>query len=94
MGARHYARQNQLAQNIMGFVNSAAYQDPLVQAHISGLKLAKTFEQLLDIGKFGLVQQNIRIAEQMELQQQQTSSQKIQVDQLAAEQEAQDNAQA
>ena len=36
MGARHYARQNQLAQNIMGFVNSAAYQDPLVQAHISG----------------------------------------------------------
>jgi hypothetical protein len=91
VGARHYARQNQLAQNLMGFINSAAYQDPMVQAHVSSIKLAKTIEQLLDIEQFGLVIPNIRVAEQMELQQQQTSAQEIQVDELAAANEASAN---
>lgn len=84
VGARHFARQNQLAQNLVGFVNSAAYQDPAVQVHVSGIKLAQTFEELLDLDKFDLVQSNIRIAENMETQQAQTSSQELQVGQLQA----------
>jgi hypothetical protein len=88
MGSRHFARQNQLAQNLLGLVNSAAYQDPMVQAHISSIGLAKALEELLDFEKFGLVIPNIRVAEQMELSQAQTSSQQIQVDELAAANQA------
>jgi hypothetical protein len=88
VGAKHFARQNQLAQNLMGFINSAAYADEMVKAHVSSIKLAKTIESLLDIEEFGLVIPNVRIAEQLELQQQQTSAQEIQVDELAAANEA------
>jgi hypothetical protein len=84
IGSRRFARQNQLAQNLMGLVNSAAYQDPMVQAHISSIGLARVMEELLDFEKFGLVIPNIRVSEQMELQQQQTSSQQMQVSELAA----------
>lgn len=89
-GSRHFARQNQLAQNLMGLLNSAAYQDEMVRAHISSIGLAKAMEELLDFEKFGLVIPNIRVTEQMELQQQTTSAQQIQVDELAAANEAQE----
>jgi hypothetical protein len=82
-GARHFARQNQLAQNLMGLMNSGAYQDEMVRAHISSVGLARVMEELLDFEKFGLVIPNIRVAEQMELQQQQTSAQQVQVEELA-----------
>ena len=87
-GSRHFARQNQLAQNLMGLLNSAAYQDEMVRSHISSVGLAKAMEELLDFDKFKLVTPNIRIAEQMELQQAQTSAQSIQVDELAAADQA------
>jgi len=90
MGARHFARQNQLAQNLIGLTNSAVYQDEMVKAHISSIGLAKLLEELMDFEKFGLVIPNIRVSEQMELQQQQTSAQTIQVDELAAANEADD----
>jgi hypothetical protein len=38
VGARHFAAQAQIVQNLLGFINSAAYQDPAVSAHISGKK--------------------------------------------------------
>jgi hypothetical protein len=68
VGARHFAKEAQIMQNLIGMVNSAAYQDPGVQAHISGLGIAKLMEQGLGLEDFDLVQENIRVAEQQETQ--------------------------
>ena len=68
IGARHFAQQAQIVQNLLGFVNSAAYQDPAVQAHLSGKKLAAVMEEHLGLGKFELFQENIRVAEVQETQ--------------------------
>lgn len=68
VGARHFAAQAQIVQNLLGFINSAAYQDPAVAAHISGKKIASMMEELLGLDKFELVEDNIRIAEGQESQ--------------------------
>jgi len=68
MGARHFAKQAQTVQNLFGFINSAAYQDPAVVSHISGRKLAELLQEHLGLEQFDLVQENIRIAEQQQTQ--------------------------
>jgi len=68
IGARHFARQAQLIQNLTSFVNSAAYADPAVSAHVSGLQIAKTYEEMLGLGKTEMVIENVRVAEQMNTQ--------------------------
>jgi hypothetical protein len=68
VGARHFAQQAQMVQNLLGMVNSAAYADPSVSAHISGLKLAELMEENLGLAPFDLVQKNIRVAENQETQ--------------------------
>ena len=68
MGARHFAKQAQIVQNLFGFLNSAAYQDPAVVSHISGKKLAELLQEHLGLEQFDLVQPNIRVAEQQETQ--------------------------
>lgn len=68
VGARHFARQSQIAQNLLGLSNSAIYQDPNVNVHISGFKMAQVIEEMLDLGKYDLVQQNIRVTENQETQ--------------------------
>jgi len=66
IGARHFAKQAQTVQNLLGFINSAAYQDPAVSTHISGKKIAEMMEENLGLTQYELVQDNIRIAEQQE----------------------------
>ena len=68
MGARHFAQQAQVVQNLLGFVNSGAYNDPSVSAHISGKKIAQIMEEMLGLGKFELYSENIRVAEGQETQ--------------------------
>jgi len=68
IGARHFAKQAQLVQNLTGFTNSGAYQDEGVKAHVSGLKIAQLMEENLGLRKFDLVQENIRVAEQKKTQ--------------------------
>lgn len=68
IGARHFAKQAQVIQNLLGMVNSAAYQDGSVNAHISGKKIAALFEEMLNLENFELVQDNIRVLEQLETQ--------------------------
>lgn len=68
VGARHFAQRAQVVQNLLGFVNSAAYQDPAVSAHISGKRIAALMEEHLGLDRFELVQDNIRIAEGQESQ--------------------------
>lgn len=83
MGARHFAAEAQTVQNLLGFVNSPAYQDPAVAAHISGLKIAKIMEEFLGLDEFDLVMENIRIAEQQKTQQMATQAQDEQVQEIA-----------
>ena len=66
IGARHFARKNQLAQNLVQLTSSPAYQDPAVNAHISGKSIAKAVEELLDMERFDLVRENVRVAETTE----------------------------
>ena len=69
IGARHYARNANLLQNLTQWYNSPLGQDQAVLAHVSGKALAKISEELLEIERFGIVKDNIRLAEQMETQQ-------------------------
>ena len=68
IGARHFARQANMLQNLANLSNSAMGQDPAINVHISGLKMAKLMEGLMEIEKFGLVEENIRVTEQAQTQ--------------------------
>jgi len=68
-GARHFAQKANLIQNLMAFANSPLGQDPSVTAHISGKKIARLIEETLDLERFGLVKDNVRIQENHETQQ-------------------------
>ena len=66
VGARHFAAQAQLMQNINGIFNS-----PLGQAiapHISNKRLALMVEDILNIERYDLVKENVAIFEQAETQ--------------------------
>lgn len=67
-GASHFAARANKFQNLNNLASSAIGQDPAVNVHISGLALAHTIEELLDIEKFDLVSPNIRVQEQLETQ--------------------------
>jgi len=69
MGARHFAAKANMLQNLTQLASSPLGQDPSVSVHISGKKIAKLIEELLDLEKFNLVKDNIRIFEQQETQQ-------------------------
>ena len=84
LGASHFAKTAQTVQNIFGFLNSAAYQDPAVVAHISGVKIAQLLQEHLGLEQFELVQENIRVAEQQQTQSLAMESQASQAEQLAA----------
>lgn len=68
IGARHFARNANIIQNLTQLSNSPIGQDPSVNVHISGLRLAEVVEELLGLDKYNLVQPNIRVAEQVETQ--------------------------
>jgi len=67
-GARHFAQRAQLVQELTNFANSAIGQDPGVASHISGLKVAELFEDILGLKKYDLVRKNIRVEEEFERQ--------------------------
>ena len=83
MGARHFAAKANMIQNLTQLSSSPLGQDPSISVHISGKKMAKLIEELLDLEKFNLVQDNIRVFEQQETQQLINSAQG-QVDEQAA----------
>lgn len=67
IGARHYARNNQLAANLTQFSQQIA-QDPLLQQHFPSERLAKVFENVLGFSNLDLVLPYGRVAENLELQ--------------------------
>jgi len=66
-GARHYAKQAQLAQSLQMFSQIAA-QDPELQQHFPTRRLAKLWEDLLEFSTFELVEEYGRIPERLAAQ--------------------------
>jgi hypothetical protein len=82
IGARHFAAQATLVQNLLGYLNSAAAQDPSISVHISGKGIAKLIPEVLGLEKFNLYGDNIRILEQLETQRlSQTAQETLMVEQ-------------
>lgn len=90
VGARHFAKEAQITQNLIGFVNSGAYSDPAVAVHISGLKIAELMEETLGLEEFELVSPNIRVAEQQQSQKGQILATEENVTEVADRQFAED----
>lgn len=68
IGARHFARNANIVQNLTQFYSSGLGQDPGVRAHISGKRVAEVLEELLDLERFDLVEENIQVMENQETQ--------------------------
>jgi hypothetical protein len=66
IGARHFAAQAQLMQNLQGLANSPLYQT--VSPHISSKKLATLVEDVLGLGRYELFKPNVAVFEQQETQ--------------------------
>lgn len=64
IGARNFAEQAQMLQNLTGFYSSAIGSDTAVLAHFSTIKTAQMMEDLLNIGDYELVQPFVRLSEQ------------------------------
>lgn len=69
VGARHFAAQATMVQNMMGLVNSPLWQDPGVRGHFSGKAVAKMVEEILGLEKFSLYRDNVQVFESFETQQ-------------------------
>jgi len=68
IGARHFAAQATLIQNLVSLANSALGKDEAITVHLSGKKLAKLLEELLGLDKYELYEENIRVIEAMDTQ--------------------------
>jgi hypothetical protein len=66
IGARHFASQAQLLQNLGGLMNSPVGQ--LVAPHMSSKQLSKLVEDVLGLQRFQLFSPNIAVFEQQETQ--------------------------
>ena len=68
VGASHFAKRALMVQNLNAMMQSQLGIDPAVNIHISGIRLAQMMEELLDLDKFDLVRENVRVFEQMQTQ--------------------------
>lgn len=75
VGAREFAHRANQLQNLSQISNSHLYQDPAVIVHLSGKKLAQLTEDLMDLKKYAIFGDNIRIIEQGETQRLQAAMQ-------------------
>lgn len=66
IGAKHYAARNQRVQELSNMV--AALQNPQVAPHISGYKFAKAIEEELGFEKYGVVEKDVAVKEQITTQ--------------------------
>lgn len=75
-GARHFAERANRVQTLNSFTSSAVYADEEVRQHISGLELAHTFAELLELDNGDLVRPFVRIAERTEQMKAQQAAEK------------------
>ncbi len=77
IGARRFARNANLLQNLTQLSASPLYQDPAIAVHFSGKKMAELIENLLGIERLDLVSDNVRVIESIETQQMQSDGQQV-----------------
>lgn len=88
IGARHFAQYATIVQNLTQLYSSAIGQDPAVQVHLSGKRIAEVLEQLLGFERFKIYGENVRLLEMAETERMKnTASQMIQQEQQAADPE-------
>jgi hypothetical protein len=75
IGARRFARNANLMQNLTQLMASPLGQDPAVSVNFSGKKMAHLVQELLGLDDFELVQDNVRVLENAETQQLQAAAQ-------------------
>lgn len=68
IAARHFAERSEMVQNLNNFFTSAIGQDPDIKTHYSSIKLARMFEEILDLQDYKLVTPYIRLAEHADAQ--------------------------
>ena len=68
IGARHFAAQSQLLQNLTGIFNTPIGQ--MIAPHTSGKQMAKVVEDILGLDRFSLFRENVAISEQQETERQ------------------------
>lgn len=68
MGARHFAAQAQLIQNLTTLSQTPLFQSPSVSVHFSGLRLAKLLEDNMGLTQYRVVEPNIGVIEMAETQ--------------------------
>ena len=68
VGASQFAKKANILQNLVSLSNTPLMQDPSVNVHISGKKMAQLVEELSDLDQFSLYSENIRVIEQAETQ--------------------------
>ena len=68
VGARHFAEQAELVQNLTSLSQSQIW--PVVQPHFSSVKLAKIFENIFNLDDYEVVTPYIALAEQADAQKQ------------------------
>ena len=66
IGARHFAAQAMMLQNLTGVFNSPLGQ--MIQPHVSTKRLATMVEDLIGVSRFDLIKPFIAIEEQQEMQ--------------------------
>ena len=66
VGARHFAEQAELVQNLTSLTGSGLWQT--VQPHFSGIKLAQILEGVFDLKDFDVVTPYVQLAEQADAQ--------------------------
>lgn len=64
VAARHFAEKAELVQNLNSFFQSPIGTNPAVLRHFSGIKLARMFEELLQIENYEIVSENVAISEE------------------------------
>lgn len=66
IAARHFAEQANMVQNLNAFFSSTAGQDPAVLVHFSAQRLARLWEEILELQDSKVVEPYVRLAEQAE----------------------------
>lgn len=64
IGARHFAQQAQMIQNLNQLASGALL--PLIAPHVSGIKLANLIQDVFQISRFNIIRPNAAIGEQTE----------------------------
>jgi len=84
VGSRRFMKNANMIQSLVQLYGSAVGQDPAIRAHLSGKLIAQLVEELLDLERYKLYGENIRVYEQAETQKLINAAQQIQGEQTAA----------